>query len=49
MVHFERLNVTLHDGDTGLNGFSDCTIFQTAAWLRFGPSQSPLPTTPSFA
>ena len=35
MLHFERLNVTLDDWDTRLKAFSDCTIFQTAAWLRF--------------
>jgi hypothetical protein len=35
MLHLERLNVTLHDWDTRLNAFSDRTIFQTAAWLRF--------------
>jgi hypothetical protein len=35
MLHFERLNLTLDDWDTRLNGFSDYTIFQTAAWLRF--------------
>jgi len=35
MLHFERLNLTLDDWDTRLKAFSDCTIFQTAAWLRF--------------
>lgn len=35
MLHFEHLNVTLHDWDTRLNAFSDRTIFQTGAWLRF--------------
>ena len=35
MLHFEHLNVSLHDWDNQLNAFSDGTIFQTAAWLRF--------------
>src|ERR1017187_459723 len=35
MLHFERLNLTLDDWDTRLKAFSDRTIFQTAAWLRF--------------
>ena len=35
MLRFDRLNTPLEDWDDTLSTFSNRTIFQTAAWLRF--------------